>query len=75
MSVLFSDNFLYAIQPQYEKHRNVLIFETQDQIFGQSFTILKTVYRRWPIIDFCAPIMSGKISQLVHSIRKTSQPL
>ncbi len=65
-----SDHFLYAIQTQYEKYRNVLIFETQDQIFGQSFTILKTVYRRCPIIDFWRLLCQGKYLNLFIQLEK-----
>ncbi len=45
-----------------KKYRNLFVFETQSHIFGQSFAILKTVYKRWLIIVFGAFYVKKNIS-------------
>ncbi len=53
-----------------KKYRHVFVFETQNQIFRQIFTILKTVYKRWVVIDFWRLLCQGKYLNLSIRLEK-----
>jgi hypothetical protein len=48
----------------------MFVFETQKQIFRQSFTILKTVYKRRLVIDFWHLLCQGKYLNLFIRLEK-----
>jgi hypothetical protein len=53
-----------------KKYKNVFVFQTQNRIFRQSFTILKTVYKRWVVIDFWRLLCPGKYLNLFIRFEK-----